>query len=93
MPIKRWHCSGNEKDKLKQQSAVNIQNTEDDLKILLKSLSINHFQKLLPTSIHKISVYMPGYRLIQSQYAHQKNVQYFSDLIVQLDKQASTHIS
>ena len=41
--IKRWHCSSNEKNKLKQQSAVNIQNTEDDLKILLRILSINTF--------------------------------------------------
>jgi len=29
--IIRWHCSGNEKNKLKQQSAVKNQNIEDDL--------------------------------------------------------------
>jgi len=37
---KKWHCSGNEKIKLKQQSTVNIQNTEDDPKILLRILYI-----------------------------------------------------
>jgi hypothetical protein len=40
MTIKRWHCSCNEKNKLKQQSTVNNQNTKDDLKILLRILSI-----------------------------------------------------
>jgi len=32
-------------------------------------------------------------RLTQFQYAHQKNVEHFGDLIVQLDEQALTHIS
>jgi len=40
MSIKRWHCSGNEKNKLKQQSTFKSQNTEDDFEILLKILSI-----------------------------------------------------
>ena len=35
---------------------------------------------------------MPRHRLTQSQYAHQKNVEHFGDLIVQLDEQAFTHI-
>jgi hypothetical protein len=57
--IKRWHCSGNEKNKLKQQSTVNNQNTEDDLKILLRILSIKHFHNSVhyytsswPSNIH-----------------------------------------
>jgi len=37
---KRSHCSDNELNKLKQQSTVNSQNTADDLKILLRILSI-----------------------------------------------------
>jgi len=37
--------------------------------------------------------YMPGQRLTQSQYTHQKNIKHFGDLIVQLDNQALTHIS
>jgi len=41
--IKRWLCSGNEKNKLKQQSGVNIQNTEDDLNILLRILLHKNF--------------------------------------------------
>ena len=52
--IKRWHCSSNEKNKLKQRSTVNIQNTEDDLKILLTILSIkylhNYFYYAYPSS-------------------------------------------
>jgi hypothetical protein len=47
--MKRWHCSGNEKNKLKQESTVNNQNTEDDLKILLTILSI--FTKTIITSL------------------------------------------
>jgi len=41
MTIKRWHCSGNSKNNLKQQFTVNNQNTKDYLKILLRILSIN----------------------------------------------------
>jgi hypothetical protein len=38
--IKSWHCFGDGRKKLKQQSTVNNQSTEDDLKILLRILSI-----------------------------------------------------
>ena len=38
-------------------------------------------------------LYMPGHRLTQSQYAHQKNIEHFNDFIVQLHEQALTHIS
>jgi len=37
---KEMALSGNEENKLKQQSTVNNQNTEDDLNILLSILSI-----------------------------------------------------
>jgi len=50
--IKRWHCSGNEKNKLKQQSTVNIQNTEDNLKILLRILSQNKLPITSTSIIH-----------------------------------------
>jgi len=36
---------------------------------------------------------MPGHRLTQSQYAHQRVVEHFGDLIAQLDEQALTYIS
>jgi len=36
---------------------------------------------------------MPGQRLTQLQYAHQKNVEHFGDLIAQLDEQHLTHLS
>jgi hypothetical protein len=48
--IKRWHRSGHEKKKLKQQSTVNNQNTEDNLKIFLRILYITN----LNHSISKI---------------------------------------
>ena len=41
MNIKRWHCSSNENNNLKQQFTVNNQNTKDDLKILWRILSSN----------------------------------------------------
>jgi len=51
MTIKRWHCSSNEKIKLKQQSIVNIQNTGDDLKILLRILFYKNCI-IIPQLIH-----------------------------------------
>jgi len=77
MTIKRWHCSGNEKNKLEQQSTVNIQNTEEDLKILLRILSIKTLSNLLLLSTYVISHNILGHRLTQSQYAHQKNIEHF----------------
>jgi hypothetical protein len=38
--IMRWHCSGNEKNKFKQQSTVHNQNTDDVLKLPLRILSM-----------------------------------------------------
>jgi hypothetical protein len=46
---KRWHWSGNKKNKLKQQPTVNNQNTKDNLKILLRILSITNISSLLST--------------------------------------------
>jgi len=46
MTIKRWHCSGNGKNKLKQQSAVDNQNTQDYLKIFLRGLLLLYNQSI-----------------------------------------------
>jgi hypothetical protein len=44
--LKRWHCTSNEKNNLvTQQSTVNNQNTEDNLRILLRILSITKSSK------------------------------------------------
>jgi hypothetical protein len=87
--IKRWHCSGNEKNKLKQQSTVNNQNTEDDLKILLRILSI--YSKLLPSYIYVTKRFMSGQHLTQSEYALQQTVGLFRDLLFQLEEAHLTH--
>jgi hypothetical protein len=87
--IKRWHCSGNEKNKLKQQSTVNNQNTEDELKILLRILSI--LSPLLPSYIYMIRQSMSGRHLSQSEYALQKVVEAFGNLLFQLQEAHFTH--
>ena len=90
--IKRWHCRGNEKNKLKQQSALNIQITEDNLKILLRILS-KIYSILLPmiTSTLVTTHYMPGHRYTQSEYALQQVVESFGNLLFSLEKQHWTH--
>jgi len=40
-----------------------------------------------------ITLFIPGLRLSPPQYAHQKNVEHFGDLIVQLEEQSWTHIT
>jgi hypothetical protein len=77
-------------DKLKQQSTVNNQNTEDDLKILLRILSIT-LQTLLPSYIYMIRQYMSGRHLTQSEYALQRIVELFGDLLIQLEEAHLTH--
>jgi len=90
--IKRWRCSGTEKNKLKQQSTVNIQNTEDDLKILLRILSIKILSKflLLSSLILVTTHHMPGHRLTHSEYALQQVVEQFSNLLFSLNEQCLT---
>jgi len=90
--IKRQHCCGNAKDKLKQQSTVNNRSTEDNHKILLRIQSIQ-LSRLLLLFIYMTTHYMPGHVLTQSQYAHQKLIKHFGDLIAQLDKESLTHTS
>jgi len=88
--IKRWHCSGNETNKLKQQSTVNNQNTEDDLKILLGILSIL-LSSLLPLYIYVIRLCMSRRHLTQSEYALQQVVVSFGNLLFQLEEAHLTH--
>jgi len=90
--LKRSHCSGNEKNELKQEPAGYNQNTEDDLKILLRILYIQTSQLLL-YFIPMTSLYMAGLRLTPSQYAHQKNVETFGYLIFDLPEHRLIHIS
>jgi hypothetical protein len=87
--IKRWHCSGNEKNKLKPQSTVNNQNTEDDFKILLRIISI--LSPLLSSYIYVIRQSMSGRHLTHSEYALQKVVESFGDLLFQLEEAHVTH--
>jgi hypothetical protein len=76
--------------KVKQQSTVNNQNTEDDLKILLRILSIPS-SLLLPSYIYVIKPYMSGSHLTQSEYALQQVVELFGNLLIQLDEAHLTH--
>jgi len=78
-------------DKLKQQSAVNILNTEDNPKKLLLILST-----LQPFCLQLIFVTKPcihGPAITLSQYTLQKNFKLLSDLIFQLQEQRLVHIS
>jgi len=77
--IKRQHCSGNETNQLKQQSAVNHQNTEDNLTIILSILFYEQYSKLHLFFIPVICPFMPGNRLTQSKYTVQKKVGFFGD--------------
>ena len=90
--IKRWHCSGNEKNELDQQSTVNIQNTEDDVKILLRILSMDHLQ-LLPLLLftYVTMLCMPGHRFTQSEYTLQQVVEQFGNLLFSLEDHCLTH--
>jgi hypothetical protein len=73
-----------------QQSTVNSQNTEDDLKILLRMLSI-YYQSLIPSYIFVTKRLMSGQRLTQSEYALQRVIELFSVLLTQLDEARLTH--
>ena len=58
LTIKRWHCSSNEQNTLQQQSTVNNQNTEDDLLILLRILSITNFTITSLLSLGDLAYYV-----------------------------------
>ena len=92
--IKRWHCSGNEMKKLMKQFTVNIQNTEDDLKILLTIPSITKKPlQLLPLLLFTFMTMlcMPGHRYTQSEYALHQVVEHFSNLLFNLEQHHLTH--
>jgi len=91
--IKRSHCSSNKKNKLKLQSAVNNQNTEDDLKILLWIPLLKTVSQLLLYFIPMTNNGIPGNRLRQSEYDLQKKVESFGDLIFRLEEQHLPHMS
>ena len=90
MTIKRWHCSGNEKNKPKQQSTVNKQNSKDDLKILLKILS-SLVKTFRPLSIFVTRQHMSGQHLTQSEFTLQQVVELFGNLLIQLEEAHLTH--
>jgi len=79
-------------NKLKQESTVNSQNTEDNLKIPFTIVSIP-FQIFHLISIHVTKPCMSGHRLTLVEYTLQNNVETFSDLIFPLDEECSTYIS
>jgi hypothetical protein len=81
--IKRWHCSGSERD-LRGQPTVNNQSTEDDLKILLRILSIT--SQLLPSYTFVTRQFMSGRHLTQSEYALTQIVELFGNLLIQLEE-------
>jgi len=89
---KRWYCSGNEKD-FKQQSTVNNQNTEDDLTIVFRILSIKNvlqFHLLLYTFVTRW--HLSGQPLSKYEYALQQSVVLFGELFIQLEEAGLTHI-
>jgi len=73
VPAMRRTCSSS--------NLQSTQNTEDDLKILLWVLFYKPLQTLLPYHILVTCPFMRGYRLTQSEYALQKKVESFGDLI------------
>jgi hypothetical protein len=68
------------------------ENTEDDLTILLRILSM--FKKpVLPSFIYETRQRMSGRRLSQSEYTLQRVVELFGQLLIQLDEAGVTHTS
>ena len=71
----------------------NIQNTEDDLKILLRILSIITYSifhlKTLSTLV--TTHCMPGHRYTQSEYALHQIVESFGNLLFSLEERHLTH--
>ena len=77
---------------MREKTTVNNQNTEDDLKILLRILSIINLLPLLPSYTFVIRQHMSGRRLTQSEYALQQVVEPFGELLSQLAEACLTHI-
>jgi len=65
--INRSHCPSTEMNKLKQQSAVDNQNTKDDLKILLRILLSQKLSQWLPYYVLLIYHYMSQNRLTECE--------------------------
>jgi hypothetical protein len=74
---------------LKQQSKVNNKNTEDDLKMLLRILST--VKKVLLNYPYMTGLHIPGHQLNQSEYALQRVVKSFSNLLFQFAECHLTH--
>jgi len=74
-----------------QRTDEHSENTEDDLKILLRILSISNLQPFLPLYIFEIRRYMSGQHLTQSEYALQRVVELFGDLLTQLEESHQLH--
>jgi len=72
---------------------VNIQNTEEDLKILLRILSILLYSKILPKNYYLLVTthYMPGHNYTQSQFALHQVVESFGNLLFSLEEQRLYH--
>jgi len=93
LAINRLQCCGKEKNKLKQQSAVNTEALKTILKHYYEFYFKKLYSKLLPSPTSVIKHNMSAHRLPKSQYTIQKNVKLFSNLISQLDDQCSSHTS
>jgi len=79
------------KNKFKLQFTVSNQNTEYDLKILLRILSIIIYKQFLPSYIIEITQCMSGKHLTKSEYALQQVVVLFGDLLFHLEEAHLTH--
>jgi hypothetical protein len=79
-------------NQLKQQSTVNNQNTKDDLKILLRILSIKTLLQFRPLLyIFMIRQLISGQPLSQYEYALQQSVVLFGELLILLEEAGLTH--
>ena len=78
----------------KAQAAIHSQHSEHWRRSynIINNCIYKTSSQSLPSFAYVTLHCMPGHRLTQSQYAHQKNVEHFRNLIVQLDEQALTHI-
>jgi hypothetical protein len=83
---------GNEKNKLKHQSTVNNQNTEEDLEILLRiRWIITHLQVRLLLYTCVIKQCMSGQPLSSYECAVQQCFVLFGELHIQLETAGLTH--
>jgi hypothetical protein len=87
MVIKSQDCSKEEKT---GSTRLAFRDTEDNLKILLRILTI--LQLLLLLSTFVIRQHMSSRHLTRSEYAQQQVVGLFGELLLQLAKGCLTHI-